>query len=198
MQPSNGPNPSYDFILKDPPVPKRSLLPKNPIVLVAGVVVLLLLLVLVYGIVSGGKGKTNSTGLADILGRSQEISRISQAQQANLKDPSVAALAATTQVAAASQQAQVGKFLANHNVKVDKNKLAAYAANDKSIDSQLSTAAQNNTLDSAYLGYLKTSLSAYSQALQATYNTTKSTDGKAILRSSFDSTQTLLSTPALK
>ncbi len=198
MQSNNSPNPNYDFILKDAPAQKRSLIPtKNPILMIAGALIILMLLIIAYGVVVGG-GKVNSTGLIDILGRSQEISRITQAQQPNLKDPPTVALAATTQVSANSQQAQVSKYLASHKVKIDKKKLAVYAANDKSVEAQFATAAQTNNLDGAYVAYLKGALTNYSNSLKSAYSASKSADAKAILQNSYDSTQTLLSTPLLK
>jgi len=197
MQPEKGPNPNYDFIMKDTPPPKRSLLPtNNPILMIAGVVILILLLIVIYGVISGSKGSKGATAIIDSLGKAQEISRVTTAQATNLKDPNTLAIAATTQAAVGSEQTQLNKFLVSHKVKVDKKKLALYQ--NKNTDSQMATALQTNSLDSAYLTYLKGALNDYSQSLKTSYSSTTSASARAIQQDAFDSTQTLLSSPTLK
>jgi len=200
MQPSNGPDPSYQFILNDTPQPKKSLLPGggNKLFIGLGVLIAILLLVLLYGLFTGNKGGSNTAALIDVVGKSKEISRISVAQQPNLKDPTTAALASTVSAAMASDSTQMNNYLAQHKVKVGAKKLAVYAANDKDIDSQLSQAAANNNLDTAYINYLKKALSDYSQTLKDAYAGSTKAAAKSILQKSFDSTQTLLSSSLLK
>jgi hypothetical protein len=194
MQPQN-PNPNYDFILKDKPQPKTSMLPNNPLVKVAGVIVAILLIVLVIGIVSSSKSGS-STGMLDTLGQAQEISRVTTAQAPNLKDPAIRATAATTQASVSSEAAQINKYLAAHRVKVDKKKLATYQSSD--TDSKMSSALQASNLDTTYLTYLQTALNDYSQSIKTSFAATKNTEAKSILQNAFASTQTLLSAPPLK
>jgi hypothetical protein len=197
MQPEKGPNPRYDFIMKDAKAPKRSLLPSgNPAMLLAAGVVLILLIILVAGILLGGKGNKGTTGLVDALGKAQEINRVTTAQQPNLKDPNTTALAATAQATVASEQTQINKYLTGRKVKIDKKKLATYQ--NKTTDSQLAAALQTNSLDAAYSAYLKGALADYAQSLKDAYSATTNTSAKAILQNAYASTQTLLSSPPLK
>ena len=164
--------------------------------MIAGVVILILLLIVIYGVISGSKGSKGATAIIDSLGKAQEISRVTTAQATNLKDPNTLAIAATTQAAVGSEQTQLNKFLVSHKVKVDKKKLALYQ--NKNTDSQMATALQTNSLDSAYLTYLKGALNDYSQSLKTSYSSTTSASARAIQQDAFDSTQTLLSSPTLK
>lgn len=194
MQPQN-PNPNYDFILKDAPAPKSSILPKNPIVILIGIVILGMLLVLVYGVLSSNKGSgTNS--FIDSVGQAQEISRVSQLEQPNIKDPNISALAATATAATSSEQAQLSNYLTSHKVKLDPKKLALYK--NSSTDTQLSAAAQTNSLDQAYANYLKGALNKYATSLQNSYAATKNNDARAMLSNAFNSTQTILNSAQLK
>lgn len=195
MQPQ-GSTPNYDFIMKDSPPSKRSLLPsKNPILIICGIVVLILLVIVAFGVVNSNKKNAAASGLLEALGRVQEINRVTAAQVSNLKDPSVSSLAATIQASTNTEKAQLNNYLVGQKIKIDKNKLAAYQ--NKNTDTQMASALQNNSLDSAYLTYLKSALSAYSQSLKAAYPSA-GPNAKIILQDAFDSTQTLLSSPPLK
>jgi hypothetical protein len=200
MQSSNAPNPNYEFILNDRPqvkTSKFSSLPKG-IALGVGGLIAIMVIILIYGLFFSGNTSVNSTGMLDMVGKSQEISRISAGQQALLKDPNIAALAATTAAITASDQSQATKYLTSHKVKVDKKKLAVYQTNDKTIDDQLAQAASNNNLDTAYMNYLKTALTNYTASLKTTYAATSSETARAILQTSFNSSQTLLNSSLLK
>lgn len=197
MQPEKTPPPDYNFILEDKPKPKKSLLPDMPRALLfgGGAVVAVLLLILVFGLVFGRKN-TGTAGILEALGRSQEISRVTDDQSQKLKDPTTVSLASTAQAALTSEQSELSGWLAQHKVKADPKKLAIYK--DSSTDSQLQQAAQNNNLDSAYLSYLQKALSDYATTLRNAYRATSSPTAKVILKDSFDSTETLLSAAPFK
>ena len=118
-----------------------------------------------------------------------------EAQQFNLQDPGTAALAATVTATLSSQQAQLTNYLAQSHTKISKVQLAADM--DKSVDSQLQSASQNNQLDDAYKAYLKQALAKYQADLEASYKSVGPT-GKSLLKEAFDSTATLLTNAPLK
>jgi hypothetical protein len=197
MQPEQAPPPDYNFILQDKPKPKTSLMPNMPRVVLYGIgaVIAVLLLILIFGLVFGQKN-TGTANILEAIGRSQEISRVTEAQSPKLKDPTTLSLASTTQASLTSEQSELTGWLAKHKVKADPKKLAIYK--NSATDDQLQQAAQNNNLDSAYLAYLNKSLTEYANALSNAYRATSSPSAKIILKESFDSAQTLLSAPVFK
>lgn len=196
MQPQS-PNPDFDFMLKDQAQAKRGLaLPGGKLVkIVAIAVVAVLLLVIITSILRGNKGGPQAMVL--LLARENEILRVTQLaqNQYQLQDPGTTALAATVTANLTSQQQQFTTYLANNKVKPGKLQLAADT--DKTMDSQLQAASQNNTLDATYTSYIKTGLLHYQQELQAAFDKA-GPNGKALIQEAFDSTKTLLDNPPLK
>ncbi|MDB5161129.1 MAG: hypothetical protein JWO96_509 [Candidatus Saccharibacteria bacterium] len=196
MQPQEPIKPSYDFILKDQQKSASRPLSNLPMpVLVVAAVVILMILLIIFGSLLGSK-KAKTTGLTDVLGRAQEITRVNTLQQGALKDPTNLGLEATSQSGLTSDQTQLKKYMSSHKIKVDAKKLASYQ--NKNTDTQLAGAAQNNNLDTAYLTYLRQALADYAGALKTAYAGTNDSGAKVILQDSYNSTQTLLSSPALK
>jgi hypothetical protein len=197
MQPKS-PSPDFDFMLKDQPQQRRGLRLPNfskPVKIILGVIIAIILLIIGSSALSGrGAGKTQP--LLDVLARGQETLRItSYAQQLQLQDPQTQATAATVSSALASDKQQLIAYLAKNNVKVTPKVLAADA--DKSSDTSLQTAAQNNGADAAYLDYLRTALGKYETDVQRAYQTSGPI-GKKLLNDISISTTTLLASPPLK
>jgi hypothetical protein len=197
MQPQS-PNKDFDFIMKDNPQQSRgsilSKIPKPAKIATAAVLGIFLLIVIV-AIFSGHK-KGNTQEIVGVLARGQETLRVTDAVgQLQLKDPQTQALAATVSSTLTSDQSQITNYLAKNHVKVTPQQLASNQ--DKTTDSSLQTASQNNSLDSAYINYLKAALAKYQSDLQAAYKSA-GLNGKAILQESFNSTNTLLATAPLK
>jgi hypothetical protein len=197
MQPEQAPPPDYNFILQDKPQPKKSLMPNMPkaVLFGGGAVVAILVLILVFGLIFGKKS-TGTTDMLEALGRGQEISRVTAAQSQKLKDQTALSIASTTQASLTSEQSEISSWLAKRKVKTDPKKLTIYS--DTSTDALLQQAAQNNNLDAAYLSYLQKALSDYSNTLARAYAASSSPTAKAILKESFNSTQTLLSASVFK
>ncbi|HET7827766.1 MAG TPA: hypothetical protein VFK97_02780 [Candidatus Saccharimonadales bacterium] len=194
-QPQN-PNPQFDFMLKDKGQAKRPLgLPNlsKPVKIglaVVGVMIILLILSLALG-----GSRTKTTAINGVLARGAEIQRVTaEVQQLKLEDPGTQALAATVSTALSSDQAQLEQYIESNKGKVSPAQLAADI--NKSTDSQMQSAAQNNNLDQTYQAYLKQSLASYRSDIQSAYSSVGPT-GKAILKNSFDGVNTLLSTPPL-
>jgi hypothetical protein len=195
---SEQPKSDYEFILNQNQKPPTSggLIPRNlskPVLIVISAVILMVVLI-ILGTVLGSHNK-KTPGLTEVVGLSQEISRVS-AEQTGLKDASVIALATTSKNTLASDQAQFKSYAAKHKIKLDKKKLDAYQ--NKSVDSQLSSAAQNDNLDSAYITYMRLALQQYSSSLTSAFNSTSDNSLKAILKDSYTSTQVQLTSAPLK
>lgn len=197
MQPQS-PNPNFDFMLKDNKAKGRGLpmpnLPK-PAKIALGVVGGLLLLIITSSLLSSrNSGKFQP--IVNVLARDQEILRVTTLvqQQLQLQDPTTQAMAATAGGALSSEKVQLLNYLSQNHVKVSNLQLNADA--DKSTDSNLQTAAQNNGLDAAYASYLKTALATYQSDLQTAYKSA-GPNGKNILSGAFDSATAMLKSPPL-
>lgn len=197
MQPQS-PNPNFDFMLKDQPKTNRGFnmpnLPK-PVKIGLGIIVGLILIAIVGSLLSGrNSGKSQS--FAGVMARASETIRVTAAaQQLQLQDPQTQALAATVNASFSSDQQQISAYLAGNHIKVSKAQLAADT--DKTTDSSLQTASQNNGLDAAYVSYIQGALTKYETDLE---NAAKGAgpNGKKILTSSIESVRTLLNSAPIK
>src|SRR4051812_1067281 len=107
MQPQS-PNPDFDFMLKDQPQARRSLMPNIPrpakIALIVAVGIILLIIVTSL-FSSRGKGSTQS--FVGVAARAQETLRVTALEQPKLQDPQTQALAATVSAALSSDEQQI-------------------------------------------------------------------------------------------
>lgn len=187
---------NYDFILNDKSKPASRLPLSNlsrPIWLI-GALVGLTLIIAIFGTVLGSS-KSKVGGLTEVIGLGQEINRVSADQLANLSDPNLAALTATTQNTLSSDQAQLKKYAADHKIKINTKKLASYQ--NQSTDDSLAKAASNNYLDSAFRTYLRDALTDYQSALSSAYDGTTDGGVRVILRASYQSAKVLLASQVL-
>jgi hypothetical protein len=193
--PSSDPSNPYDFILKDPQKPKKGFnvpsfgLPKRVVIIFGGVIAAFFVIIIAAAIFKGGG---NSAPLTEVLGRAQEIVRVSKVVEPLAQNPDTKGLVATTETAFTSQQIDLTAYLKKHGTKVNLKSLSIYS--DKTVDTQLQTAAQNNSLDSAYASYLKKSLMAYQNSLR----TAAKGAPKArlqLLNDAFASTKAILAAP---
>ncbi|MBX4201929.1 hypothetical protein KW803_03520 [Candidatus Saccharibacteria bacterium] len=199
MQPSS-PDPQFDFMLKNNQPAKKGMgLPHFPKPLKIIVAILLaIVLIIIASSVLSGRGKGSSQAIINAMARGQETMRVTTLVQTtlHLQDPGTQALAATVSSSLSSDSQQMADYLSKNGTK--KIGVALLAVDtDKSTDSLLQTASQNNNLDNAYKTYLKDSLTKYAAELQTAYNSV-GPKGKIILKSSLDSTQTLLGSSLLK
>jgi len=188
-------NADFDFMLKQKPRAEKgpgrlSNLGKPAKLLIAAVVVLIL--TIVVALIFGG-GNDSSKQVLDLMAQNQEIVRVSQLQDQKFSDTNTKGLSATTQATMNSQKFQLGDYLTKAKAKYSEQQLAARMNNN--TDTQLQTAAQNNNLDSAYISYLKTSLTSYLNSLNETFKATGSQTLKGTLQSAYNSVQTLLKSP---
>jgi len=192
------PNPNYDFIFKDGQKPKKGLslpsmnLPK-PVAITLAIVVGLVVLIIASSLLFGSKG-SKYQDLTDLMNRQQEIIRVTAVALPSLSDPAAKALAATTTATMTSEQSQMTTYLKARGTKVDPKTLTKYL--NKNTDSQLQVATQNNTVNTAYEAYLKSSFAVYRSSLNTAYKTAPAS-AKSILSSAYSSVGTLLSDPPL-
>ncbi|PJE65724.1 hypothetical protein COU91_00180 [Candidatus Saccharibacteria bacterium CG10_big_fil_rev_8_21_14_0_10_47_8] len=203
MQPQNSgpiapisPNPSYDFIYKDPPKPKRGPfklpnMPKPMLLLVGGVIVLVLVIIIAVIV---GRGSNDSQKYIELMSRSQEIVRVSDIVKPLTKNTDTLSLIATTEAALSSEQSSLSNYLATNGTKVGVKDLTLYL--DKTSDDKIQAATQNNNLDSTYAKYLKDQLNSYLSQLQSTHKVAGK-NAKVILDNAISSTETILNSPLL-
>lgn len=198
MQPQKpaSPNPQYDFIMSDKQASQKGLklpslgLPK-PVKIGLAVLIGLIILIVAYSLLTSGKS-SNSQLYASALARAQEIARVSTSVGTLAQDSQTQNLAATTQNALSSEQAQITSYLAEQKIKVSTSSLAA--DDNTATDTQMQNAATNGNLPGVYASYLKTQLAEYQNDLQSVYKTA-GPNGKTILNSAYNSTVVLLAIP---
>ncbi len=160
----SGQNP-YSFIFGDGKNGKRRFgLPNIPgrLKIALGGLVLLVLVIAVFS----RSGGSNTSSLIDIAARDHEMLRITTLASTSLHDPQVQNLNSTATSIFTTELQQMANSL---GIKTNDSRLGKYL--NKNTDAQLATAGQNNNYDSAYLTWLKQSLTAYQQAISATIPT---------------------------
>jgi hypothetical protein len=195
---SPSPSSEYDFILKDKTPTKKGIsLPSGGLKLafmILGAVLVIFVLIVIFATVLK-PGASGGQELVNISARAQEIIRVSKITESLAQNSDTQGLIATTEAALMSDQAQLASYFSQHRIKANDKTLSIYL--DKNADSQMQTAAQNNSLDSTYSAYLKKNLTAYEAALEAAFPHV-SVSAKDILSASFNSTQALLAAPQVK
>lgn len=197
MQPQS-PNPDYDFILKDnKPAGRGFSMPNlSKPVLIGLAAVMAIIVIIIAAALLGGRKNGSLLVYEGVLARGQETIRVTKlAQQLQLQDPQTRSLAATVSTTLTSDQKQLISYLAKNNMKVPAVALAANT--DKTTDTSLQSAAQNNRLDAAYVDYLRNALSRYQTDLQSALNIT-GPNGKKIISSSSEGTRALLNSAPIK
>ncbi len=199
QNPTQAPNPQYDFIMNSGPAPKQKAgfsAPKLPKIalIVLGALVVIILLIVVLSIVSSS-GKSSSEPYLDAMSRSAEIVRVNTLAKPDMRDPDTVALLTTSSAALTSEQQSIGAYLAKSGQVVDPKLLTKYQ--NPETDKGIATATQNSNLESVYLDYLKGSLNGYLNSLKTAY-ASSSNEGKIVLGGAITSTETLLSSSLFK
>lgn len=176
----------YDFILNpDSGQPqKKSLLPqklgkKQLMLLGGGVLIILMLLIIVLSMVLGG-GPDNKQQLLGVVARQNELIRVSDIALKDARGTDARNLAMTTKLSLLSDQASLTAALKAQKVKIGGRELKA--AEDPKTDQLLTTAAQNNRFDEAYLDFIQGELVEYQKSLAEAYQTTTSKNLKETMR----------------
>ncbi len=192
----SGPQPDFGFMLKQEPKQKPSRLSSlgKPAKLLLGVGVAFVIVIIVAVVLSGGSG--GSKQVVGLMAQSQEILRVTKAQEQQFKDVNTMALAATTEATLTSQQNDFSTYLMGAGIKYGPKELAL--STNTSTDAELQTAAQNNNLDRAYATYLKNALTVYQNSMNTVFKDTGSASLKTSLESAYASVATLLQSPEFR
>lgn len=200
MQPDNpapgastNPNP-YDFILKENPKPKRSLLPggnskTTRIIVVLVIVVLLLFLgIILFSALSA----SNSAGNNDMIGaaqQQQEIARIADLASQKARQTETKNIAIISAETMRSDQLTLTAYLKKNGKKVSTKELAA----DKNAqtDTQLTQAEQDNHFDSTFTTVLAKEVASYQKSLKDAHDHVSSSNGKRLLEKMYTNAATL-------
>lgn len=189
----------FDFMMQNQPKPpgrfsgQFAWMPK-PAKIALLVLGLIFILVILYSLFFGGKA-TNTDRLTAAMARAQETARVSALVQQQSKNTDTKDLATTVEMSLNSQKQELIKYLGEQKVKVDAKKLAAGL--NKTTDSNLEKAQQNNSYDQTYFNYLKSSLASYQTELEMVYRSA-GPKLKTTLSADFDSLKTILAAPQLK
>lgn len=140
--------------------------------------------------------KVNTKELTDVIARAQEISRISDSISLKSRDINTANLASTTSAALTSEKTELLTYLGQRRHKISPKDEAIYL--NKTTDTEIETALQNNRLSDYYNSYLKTNLAAYENSIKTAYNTAGGANLKAALNNYSISTTTILKTQQLQ
>jgi hypothetical protein len=197
-------DPDYKFIFEEPKKSRwrfslfSSSGSMGRIALIIGAcAIVLMILIIVFSSVFLKSHNVNSKQLIDVMARAQEISRVSTVvtgTQSSNVDANTLNLAATTISSLSSQKQQLGAYLGASHVKVKLKDLKVYQ--NQATDTQLQTAAETNTLNTAFNAYLKSQLTLYDNALKTAYPSS-SPKVQEILNTADDSTKTILASPTL-
>jgi hypothetical protein len=137
--------------------------PKKPLMVVLlGIVVLIILIPVLSGMFL--KRGVNKAELIAVMGRGQEIARVSKIVEQKSSDQNIKNIAATTQDALISDQNEMIKYLSTRKIKVGPKQLGIYA--DRKVDGNIDVSIQTNTLSTTYITYLKSQLSQYENAIK--------------------------------
>lgn len=128
--------------------------------------------------------------MVGIITDAQEIARVSSTVESTSTDPDTKSLAATTSAVLTSQQTDLTSYLSSVGKKVSSKELAS--AQSTADDNLIQAAIQKDSLSSAYNDFLTYNLKVYQSKLQTAFNGTNSSKLKLIIKSAYDSSQTIL------
>jgi hypothetical protein len=194
-------DPNYGFIFNGQQKPGRRFPFKLPgsnnltrivLLVIAGGAILGILLIVVSSVL-GSKG-VHTKEVTDVIGRAEEIARVSDLVAKQSRDVATQNLAATTATSLTSQEEQLLLYLKKYHKKIVPKQLHFYQ--DSTTDTQMQTAASTNSLTPTYYAYLKKHMADYNNSIK-TAEVSSGPIGKSILQNASSSNQILLSSPQL-
>lgn len=185
----------YDFILQHGEnKPKRSILPgaggsKKHRLLTLAIAggILLIILVLIFSLLFGGK---KTAGLLDLAQTQQEIIRVSTLGVQQADGSTAKNLAITTELSLLSDQQKVLGQMKKQGQKADAKRLAV--KKNENTDKTLDQAALDNNYDVVFMKTIQTELTEYQQLLRQVHNATSDVSLQQILNDEFSSAATLI------
>lgn len=187
----------FDFIMNPGTPQKKSLIPGGPKqrMLIFGVgiaAVVVILLVIIASIIGGGSSATDD--LVVIAQKQNEIVRVASIGNTKAASPEAKKLAALAAATTTSDQKAMLDYLAKNKRKVSDKQLVL--SQDKDIDNELSSAETNGRFDDVFIKGLAELMIDYQKSVQSSYQTVGS-NGKQVLKTSFDNVTLILNDPGL-
>ena len=200
MPPNQGPPPSqnpYDFIINPVTPPQKPRIPlpiqpggsKKTQFLLYGVIGVIVIMLLVIGFSIVGGSPDNPQQLLRIAQEQQEIIRVSNLATNQARTQQAINLSATASVTIASSQNDIVTIIGK-KAKVNTKTLSL--KKDVKTDQQLSSAAQNNQFDNAFIQQMQSHLTTYQNDVKNAYNDTKDSKAKTVLQNAYNGADTLL------
>lgn len=185
----------YDFITNPGKPPKRSLFggSSTTSLLIKLVVVLvgLVFVILIGSLFFGGKGEKEA--LLPVLRKQNTVIATAKLGVEDGGSAQTQAFGSSVQLALTSQQ----QTLLTQLQKTDKVNPKDYVAGvASSVQTSLDSAQQNGRFDEAFITAVREELTEYQQVLKTANNAATNKTTKALLAKDFESTTTLLATPA--
>ncbi len=146
-----------------------------------------MLLVIGFSIVGGSPD--NPQQLLRIAQEQQEIIRVSNLATNQARTQQAINLSATASVTIASSQNDIVTIIGK-KAKVNTKTLSL--KKDVKTDQQLSSAAQNNQFDNAFIQQMQSHLTTYQNDVKNAYNDTKDSKAKTVLQNAYNGADTLL------
>lgn len=192
--PASAPDPdaSYSFITNPAPPPTRSALEMIPgsdspairVTLVAGALVFLLIIFLVFKSFLGGADKATTAVLLNVVQDQQELLHLTGAapKRPGLSGDSLN-FTANIQLSISSSQGRMIRYMSTQHMKLKVSQLSLKLSS--ATDHQLDAAATSGTYDPTYKEVMKSKLDTYGKDLQAAYQQEKGKKGRALLKDSY-------------
>lgn len=187
--PQNGGHDPFDFIMKDQPKAKRSLLPGGSsaksriLVVVGGLVILTLLFVVVMALLTSS-GTNNKKALIGLAQEQTEIIRLSKAARDTSRSTAVQNYAQSTYAVFNTSQAQTLAYLRTQKIKISSKQLVL--GRSVQDDASLTSAGQAGRYDDEYIKIINQDLLEYQAKAKATYQTAKGQKEKLLLKTLFE------------
>lgn len=185
---------AYNFITDPTPPPKKSFgggssLAVRLIVVLGGVLALLVIIVIVKNLLGGSSN--NVPALLSVAKQQAQIVHISSAatKESQPLEASNRRTAVTTELAVASAQKQLLSYVKTQKKLNKKNLTFRF---DKTIDTQLASAASAGTYDATYRQVLNEQLTIYRQELRNAFTKTDGPKGRELLNKQYDGAGLLL------
>lgn len=199
MPPPESPDQAYSFITNPPAAPRKSplsmLSSTSSIIgragLIGGGLLILFIIILILKGLFGGGG-IDTAPLLSVAQDQQEMLKLSQ-DASTREDISASSqeFIATTQLAMASSQSQLIKYIIKNHKKVSVKQL--YLKASPQTTQQLDAAATNGTYDQTFQQIMQDRLATYEKDLQAAYQQDKGKKGRALLQDTYNQAKLLQS-----
>ena len=199
MQPDNGHQPDYNFIM-NPAKPRRQGLfggggDKKQRILIVAIVggVLLLVFMILFNVIFGGSNN-NTEKLFNLAKQQNELVRVAQIGEKQAVSSTTKNLATTVDLTLSSGQQATTTLLTKEGKKINAKQLAA--GQNTQTDTTLNQATQANHFDEVFTSTMQTQLQSYLTNLSDLYKATKSPEEKALLQNLYNQTKSLVTTKA--